>query len=349
MKAIVRESYGGPEVLQVKEISKPVPKKNEVLVKVYAASITKAETMMRTGKPYFGRLITGLFKPKSKVIGACFSGIIEAIGSEVTKFHKHDMVFGEVDMNTGTNAEYACVREDGMISIKPSFLSFEEAAPICDGAITSMNFLSEVVQLQPGQKVLINGASGSLGSAAIQLAKHFGAEVSAVCSSRNIEFVKSLGADHVIDYTKEDFTKKGAYDVIYDTIGSSSFTKCKNALTTNGIYLTPVLKFRTLMQMMFTSKFTSKKVKFSATGMLPAPKLQAITKKLLKIYETGQIKTVVSRKFTMDEIVKAHKFIDNGHKVGNIVLNTKNESQRTNPPIINMNHFFKQAENNRDQ
>ncbi len=342
MKAIVRGNYGGPEVLQVKEISKPVPKNNEVLVKVYAASITKAETMMRTGKPYFGRLITGLFKPKSKVIGACFSGIIEAVGSEVTKFHKHDMVFGEVDMHTGTNAEYVCVREDGMIAIKPSFLSFEEAAPIFDGAITSMNFLSKVVQLQPGQKVLINGASGSLGTAAVQLAKHFGAEVSAVCSSRNIAFVKSLGADHVIDYTKEDFTKKGAYDVIYDTIGSSSFTKCKNALTNNGIYLTPVLKFRTLMQMLFTSKFSSKKVKFSATGMLPIPKLQTMAAQLLKIYETGQVKTIVNKKYMMDEIVEAHKYVDGGHKKGNIVLSTQMERKQTsNTPFVNMNHYFK--------
>ena len=342
MKAIVRGNYGGPEVLQVKEISKPVPKNNEVLVKVYAASITKAETMMRTGKPYFGRLITGLFKPKSKVIGACFSGIIEAVGSEVTKFHKHDMVFGEVDMHTGTNAEYVCVREDGMIAIKPSFLSFEEAAPIFDGAITSMNFLSEMVQLQPGQKVLINGASGSLGTAAVQLAKYFGAEVSAVCSSRNIAFVKSLGADHVIDYTKEDFTKKGAYDVIYDTIGSSSFTKCKNALTNNGIYLTPVLKFRTLMQMLFTSKFSSKKVKFSATGMLPIPKLQTMAAQLLKIYETGQVKTIVNKKYMMDEIVEAHKYVDGGHKKGNIVLSTQMERKQTsNTPFVNMNHYFK--------
>ncbi len=342
MKAIVRENYGGPEVLQVKEISKPVPKKNEVLVKVYAASITKAETMMRTGKPYFGRLITGLFKPKSKVIGACFSGIIEAVGSEVTKFHKHDMVFGEADMNTGTNAEYVCVREDGMITIKPSFLSFEEAAPIFDGAITSMNFLSEMVQLRTEQKVLINGAAGSLGSAAIQLVKYFGAEVSAVCSSQNIEFVKSLGADHIIDYTKKDFTKSGRYDVIYDTIGSSSFTKCKNALTNNGIYLTPVLKFRTLMQMLFTSKFSSKKVKFSATGMLPVPKLQAMADQLLKIYETGQFRTIVNKKYTMDEIVEAHKYVDGGHKKGNIVLSTQMESKQTaNTPFVNMNHYFK--------
>jgi NADPH:quinone reductase-like Zn-dependent oxidoreductase len=228
MKAIVQIKYGGPEVLGIQDVEKPSPNGNEVLIKIHAAGVTAADSMMRAGKPKYGRLFLGLRGPKHKTPGTGFSGVVEAVGPEVTRFAEGDELFGEIVFGSGTYAEYVAVPEDGVIAKKPTHYSFDEAAAVSDGPLTSINFLKDVTSVVPGQRVLINGASGSLGSAAVQLAKHFGAHVTGVCSTANIELVKSLGADEVIDYTQQDFTRSSEqWDVIYDTVGKSSFGRAQ--------------------------------------------------------------------------------------------------------------------------
>lgn len=322
MKAIISTKYGAPDVLQLQEVEKPSPKDNEVLVKIHAASVTKADTMMRSGKPYFARLFTGITKPKHTTLGTGFAGQIEAIGKKVTLFKVGDSVFGESIFGTGTNAEYVCVAENGIIAAKPDDMSYEEAAPICDGAVTSMNFLKNLGNIQPGQKVLINGASGSLGTAAVQLAKHFDVEVTGVCSTANVELVKSLGADIVIDYTKEDFTTNGeTYDIIYDTIGKLSFSKCKKALTTNGIYISPVLRIPLLVQMLWTSMTSSrKKAKFSATGLLPVPEIRYFLEEIKMLFKQKKIKSFIDRYYPLAQAIDAHRYVTAGYIKGNVVL-----------------------------
>ncbi|MEQ6118749.1 NAD(P)-dependent alcohol dehydrogenase [Reichenbachiella sp. MALMAid0571] len=322
MKAIVTTKYGGPDVLQLQQVDKPTPKDNEVLVKIHASSVTTADSMMRTGKPYFGRLFTGITKPKHATPGTGFAGQIETVGKDVTLFKVGDSVFGESIFGTGTNTEYVCVAENGIIAAKPDNITCEEATPICDGAVTSMNFLKNLGNIQPGQKVLINGASGSLGTAAVQLARHFEAEVTGVCSTANIELVKSLGADKVIDYTKEDFTATGeTYDIIYDTVGKLSFSKCKDSLTENGAYISPVIKLPLLIQMLWTSLTGSKKkAKFSATGLLPVAEIQAFLQELRVLFEENKIKSVIDKCYPLEQVAEAHRYIDQGHKKGNIVI-----------------------------
>ena len=324
MKAVIQTKYGAPSVLKVETVSKPTPKPNEVLVKVHAASVTAADTMMRPGTPYFGRLFLGLTKPKYPITGTGFAGVIEAIGNEVTQFGVNDSVFGESLFGSGTHAEFVCVPEDKLIVKKPSNISFQEAAPICDGALTSLNFLTLIAKVKSGQSILINGASGSLGTAAIQIAKILDVSVTAVCSDANLELVRSLGADEVIDYNKLDFTQqKQKYDVVFDTIGGRSFSQCKKILKKNGHYISPVLSLGLLMQMIKTSMIGNKKAKFSATGMLPVPKLRLLMGELLEYIEQGVLKTIIERHYPLEKIVEAHRHIELGHKKGNIVITTK--------------------------
>jgi len=321
MKAIVCTKYGTPDVLQLREVEKPSPGNNEVLVKVIAASVTKADCMMRQGTPFYGRLFIGLTKPKHPIPGTGFAGVIEKVGKDVTLFKKGVSVFGETGVGFSTNAEYLKVAEDALIAQLPSNMTFEEAAPICDGGLTSWSFLKDIGKIQAGYRVLINAASGSLGTAAVQIAKHFGADVTGVCSGANVEMVKSLGADKVIDYTKGDFTKNGkTYDVIFDTIGKSSFSQCKDSLTANGVYLSPVMKIPLLLQMMWTSKFSNKKVKFSATGLRPVPELKALLNEVIEAIEAGSLKMVIDKKYSLEETAKAHWYVETGHKKGNVVL-----------------------------
>ena len=261
MKAIITTKYGSPDVLQLRDIEKPVPKDNEVLIKIHAATITTAETMMRTGYPLICRLFMGLAKPKNPVSGTGFAGKIEAIGKKAQMLKKGDSVFGELLVHFRTYAEYVCIQEEGIIVLKPENITYEEAAVVGDGHITSLNVLKKLAKIKPGQRILINGASGSLGTSAVQLAKYFGTEITAVCSTKNLDLVASLGADIIIDYTQEDFTKNGkTYDVIYDTVGKSSFTSCKSSLTEKGAYLSPVLGLLLLFHMIKTPIFGSKKV-----------------------------------------------------------------------------------------
>ena len=321
MKAVMYTKYGSPDVLQVREMAKPAPQANELLVAVRASSVTAADSMMRQGKPFYGRLFLGLTGPKHSITGTGFAGVVEAVGEEVTQFKPGDAVFGESTFGPGANAEYLCVAEDGVVAALPANLSFAEAAPICDGALTSWAFLKDIGNVQPGQRVLINGASGSLGTAAVQIAKHLGAEVTGVCSARNVALVKSLGADHAIDYTRQDFTATGqTYDVIFDTVGKSSFTRCKGSLTGRGVYLSPVLGLPLLLQMLWTSQFGSKKARFSATGMRAAPELRGFLGELVELIEAGALKSITDRRYPLEAAADAHRYVDQGHKRGNVVL-----------------------------
>jgi NADPH:quinone reductase-like Zn-dependent oxidoreductase len=321
MKAIVCTKYGSPDVLELKEVAKPVPGDNEVLIRVLAASVTAADSMIRTGTPYYGRLFIGLVKPNKPIPGTGFAGVVEAVGKEVKLFKNGEPVFGETGLGFSANAEYVCLPQDGVLAKMPTSMTYEEAAPVCDGALTSLNFLKDVGKIQRGQRVLINGASGSLGSSAVQIAKYFGAHVTGVCSTANLDMVKSLGADKVIDYTKEDFTRASqAYDIIFDTVGKSSFSRCKDSLKDNGVYLSPVLGLSLLLQMIWTSKLGSRKAKFSASGLRPASELRILLNELKEPIEAGMIKSIIDRCYELEQTAEAHRYVDTGHKRGNVII-----------------------------
>lgn len=321
MRAVVANGYGPTDVLELAERERPVPKRDEVLVKVYATNVTAADSMMRRGDPFYARFFLGLRKPKNPVPGMGLAGVIEAVGGEVTQFEVGDPVFGEAGLGFGAHAEYVCVRAGGALMKKPESISYADAATLCDGPMTSLNFLKRMAQTQPGQKVLINGASGSLGTAAVQLAKAFGAEVTGVCSSANVELVTSLGADRVIDYTKVDFTRtEHKYDVIYDTVGKSSFRRCKRVLSKNGVYLSPVLGLGLLFSMLRTSLFGRKKAKFDATGLRPPAEQRVFLAELAEMMAVGQLRVVTECTYTLEQIAAAHAHVDGGHKKGNIVM-----------------------------
>jgi len=321
MKAIVCTKYGSPEVLQLKEVDKPAPGDHEVLIKVVAASVTAADSMIRRGTPFYGRFFIGLMRPKQPIPGTGFAGEIEAVGKKVTLFQKGDAVFGETGLVFSANAEYVCLPEDGVISSLPQKMNHEEAAPVCDGALTSWCFLKDIGKIRSGQRVLIYGASGSLGSAAVQIANYFGAEVTGVCSTANLDMVRDLGATNVIDYTKYDFTDNDqTYDIIYDTVGKSSFSRCKSSLSADGVYLSPVLSLALLGQTLLTSKIGRKKAKFSATGLRAAAELRMLLDELKEVIEAGQLKSVIDRRYPVEQTAEAHRYVDTGRKKGNAVI-----------------------------
>jgi len=321
MKAVLANRYGGPDALEIGEIAKPEPKANEVLVRTYASAVTQADVMMRKGTPRFARVFVGLTKPNARVPGTAFSGKIEAVGSDVTRFKVGDDVFGETAMKFSAHAEFVTVPEDGVIETVPLNMSYDEAAPVVDGALTVHNFLTNLATIRPGDKVLINGASGGLGTAAVQFAKYFGAEVTGVASVRNEDLVRQQAADHFIDYTKQDFTKGSErYDVIFDTVGKVSFGKAKRVLKTNGMFLSPVLGLGLLLNVLWTSRFGTKRAKFSATGMLPHDKLRAALSEVKSLIEEGAVWTVIDRRYPLDEIQDAHAYVEAGHKRGTVVI-----------------------------
>lgn len=327
MKAIVLTRYGSPDNLEMQEVSIPIPKDQEVLVKVAATTATTADTMMRKATPFISRFFLGFFRPRKAITGTGFAGEIVKVGKEVTHFQVGDQVLGETGTDFGANAEYVSVSEKGVVAKMPSNLSFEEAATLTDGPLTSINFLRNLGKIKSGQKVLINGASGSLGTAAVQLAKYYGAKVTGVSSAKNAEMVQSLGADHVIDYHRTDFTNTGEqYDIIFDTVGKSSFSQSKKALKANGIYLSPVLDISLLFQMLRTSK-SRKKAVFSATGLLPQEELRQLLGEVIGIIEGGYLKPVIDRKYPLEKAVEAHRYVDTGRKRGNVVLLAANSRQ----------------------
>jgi NADPH:quinone reductase-like Zn-dependent oxidoreductase len=321
MKSIIVNSYGGPEVLEIKNVAKPTPKENEILIQIKATAITAASTFMREGKPYFGRLFIGLRKPKTQTPGTDLSGIIEAVGKNVTKFKVGDHVMAETGLNCGAYAEYICLSEAELVVHQPENITAEEATGIIDGGCTALSFFTDSIKIKKGQKVLINGASGSIGTAAIQLAKHFGAEVTGVCSTKNKALVKDLGADNLLDYTTGDLeTTTQKFDIIFDTVGKMSFKNGKKLMTAKGVFMTPVLRFGTLLTMLFISPFSSKKLKFAATGMRKhEPRMRDLII-LRDMLATGSLTPIIDRVYKLEQIQEAHTYVDKGHKRGNVVI-----------------------------
>jgi NADPH:quinone reductase-like Zn-dependent oxidoreductase len=323
MKAIVYTAYGAPDVLQLKEVEKPSPKEDEILIKVYATTVTTGDVNVRGFTfvpPGFGplpRLMFGLRRPKRKILGTEVAGEVEVVGKEVTKFKKGDQVFGIASDRFGAYAEYVCRSEAGALAIKPANVSFAEAAAIPFGAGTALYFLRDMAKIQRNQKVLINGASGGVGTYAVQLAKYYGAEVTGVCSTANLELVKSLGADRVIDYTQEDFAERGeTYDVILDTVvGKTSFSRCKDSLKVNGRYLAVAGGLRELLQMAWTSVVGGRKVLFGSPR-----ECKEDLEFLRGLVESGKLTVVIDRRYSLEQIADAHRYVDQGHKKGNVVI-----------------------------
>jgi NADPH:quinone reductase-like Zn-dependent oxidoreductase len=321
MKAIIYEKYGPPDVLQLKEVEKPVPKNNEILVKIKAATVTSGDVRLRKADPFAVRTFNGLLKPKNQILGVEFTGEVESLGKDVKLFNTGDKVFGSASTGFGTYAEYKCIGEDEVVALKPTNITFEEAASVPFGGLTSLHFLSKA-DIEKGQKVLIYGASGSLGVAAVQLAKSFGAEVTGVCSTANLELVKSLGADDVIDYTKEDFTRNGViYDVIYDTVGKSPFSGSVKSLKDKGYYLRAVhISPSSLARGMWTKITSSKKV---IGGISEDNKEKLIF--LKELIEAGKYKPVIDRRYPLEQIAEAHRYVEGGHKKGSVVITVKGQ------------------------
>jgi NADPH:quinone reductase-like Zn-dependent oxidoreductase len=320
VKAIVATAYGAPEVLQLKEVKKPTPKHNEILVKVHATTVNAGDCRMRsfTVPSLFwlpARLALGFRKPRNPIFGMELAGEVEAVGKDVTRFKPGDQVFASTfEQQFGAHAEYKCLPEDGAVVAKPNTLSFAEAATLSIGAQTALFFL-KAGNIRPEHKVLINGASGSVGTFAVQLAKYFGAEVTGVCSTRNVALVQSLGADTVIDYTQADFTKTGeTYDIILDAVGKTTFAQCQGALKPNGYYLNTVMAGATL-QGRWYAMTTDKHI----VGGTAVPRTEALVF-LKELSESGRLKPVIDRCYPLEQMVEAHRYVEVGHKQGNVVI-----------------------------
>ncbi len=319
MKAVIYERYGSPDVLQVTQIAKPEPNENQVLIRVKATTVTAAEGMMRRGDTLAARLILGLRKPakKYRVLGIELAGVVEKTGEQVTRFKAGDEVFGFTGFTPGAYAEYMCLSENASIVKKPLHLSFEKAVSMVDGASTAFCFLMNKAGLKAGRRVLIIGASGSIGTYAVQIAKQFGAHVTGVCSGANAKMVTSLGADKVIDYTKENYeTLEQSYDVIFDTIGKGSFFKCKKILNAHGKYLVTTGNFFKLYFLTLWTNYFSRK-KFIYTMSVEK---SALLEKIKELAEQHQLQPVIDRQYPIDEIVQAHEYMETGRKKGNVVI-----------------------------
>jgi NADPH:quinone reductase-like Zn-dependent oxidoreductase len=326
MLTVIQQKYGTPDVLKIVSTRRPAPAAREVLVRVHATTVTATEAVFRRGKPYISRLFTGLRKPKIETLGEDFAGEVVAVGNGVTKFATGDRVFGTAGPAFGAAAEYLCLSEDEAMIPKPTETSFEEAAASVDGFLTALPFLRDKGHIAAGHRVLINGASGSVGAAAVQVAKYYGAEVTGVCSSANVDLVKSLGADHVIDYTTTDFTRnRKAYDIIFDTVGKTTFRKCRRSLRSHGIFLEAGMGMGVLGSVLFSSLFGRRKAKIAATGLRPTAERIEDLKLLRDLMANGKIVPVIDRVHPLGEIADAHRYVDTGRKKGNVVIRVVRE------------------------
>jgi len=314
MRAVVYEKYGPPDVLRLAEVERPVPKDDEVLVKIHATTVNRSDCGWREAEPFFTRFFTGLLRPKRNILGSELAGEVEAVGAAVTEFAVGDEVFG---LRSGAHAEYVCIRERGALARKPAGMSFEEASAVCDGASIALAAVRNA-DLREGRSILVYGASGSIGTAAVQLAKHFGAHVTAVCNTKNVELVRSLGADEVIDYLEEDFTKNGkTYDVIFDAVGKHSFRRCRRSLKPGGTYFETDLGFMWHVPplALVTRLIGDKKV------TLPMPRYTRDEILFLKeLIEAGKYRAVIDRSYPLEQVVEATRYVETGQKTGNVVL-----------------------------
>jgi len=312
MKAIVYTTYGPPDVLQIKEVETPTPKDDEVLIRIHAAAVTTTDCSLHKGDKLM-RLVFGLRRPRRPILGTEFAGEIEATGKDVRLLREGDQVFAATGAGFGAHTEYICLPEDGALARKPANATYEEAAAICEGGLTALPFLRDKGKIQRGHNVLINGASGAVGTSAVQLAKSFGANVTGVCGPTNVELVKSLGADTVIDYTRADFTQTGqTYDIIFDAVGKSSFSRCKGSLKPGGVYLATVPSLALYAHVLWTSKIGDKKAKVAATGMRPARQQAQDLLVLKELTEAGTLRPVIAGCYPSDQIAEAHRRVETG-------------------------------------
>lgn len=319
MKVAVYTQYGPPEVLQVKQVEIPTPKKNEILLRIKATAVNSGDWRLRKADPFAVRFIFGLIRPKINILGTVFSGEVESIGEDVKDFKIGDSVFGHTDMGFGAYAEYKCLPENASIALKPANISHKEAAVIPFGGVTALHFIKKA-KIKPGQKVLVVGASGAVGSAAVQLAKSFGANVTGVCSTTNITLVKSIGADKVIDYIKEDFTKNGEmYDVIFDAVKAISVSRSIKSLNKNGIMILSAAGMSEMIQGLFISIFSNKKV---MTGLISHKAADVIF--LKELIESEKLKPIIDRTYPLEQIAEAHAYVEKGHKKGNVAIEIEN-------------------------
>lgn len=314
MKAVIHDRYGPPEVLSLEDVERPVPKADEVLIHVHASTVTRTDTGLRGGDYPFTRLFTGLRRPKRRIAGMEFAGVVDEAGSAVERLEEGDAVFG---IRGGANAEYVCVAESGVLARKPEGIAYEEAAAVADGALLALTCL-EPAELREGRSVLIYGASGSIGTAAVQLARHFGADVTAVCNTPNIELVCSLGADSVIDYLHEDFTKDGkTYDVVFDAVGKHSFRRCRRSLKPGGMYITADLGFMYHVPLLaLLTRWVGKRKAKLGIGRRRLKDLLM----LKELIEAGEYRAVIDRTYPLEEVVAATRYVERGQKTGNVVL-----------------------------
>jgi NADPH:quinone reductase-like Zn-dependent oxidoreductase len=321
MKAVVHDRYGPPDVLRIEDVPKPVPASDEILVRVRATGVTRSDAHLRAGQPFVSRVLSGLLRPKRRILGHELAGEVEAVGAAVTEFEVGDRVFGALPylaLSTGAHAEYMCVPERFPLAHMPAGMSFEEAGGVGDGALLTLNVLRPAGGLE-GKRILVYGASGSIGTAGVQLAKHFGAHITAVCNTKNFELVRSLGANEVIDYLQEDFTKNGeTYDVIVDAAGKLSFGRCKGSLKPGGTFL-PTDGFRNLALWLLHKRIGDKKVLFE----LP-PRMRKQDVFFLKgLIEASEYRAVIDRVYPLENVIEAHRYVETQQKVGNVVLTVR--------------------------
>jgi len=315
MRAVVHDRYGPPEVLRIEEVEQPVPKDDEVLVKIHATTVTRTDTGLRSADLFISRFFTGLLRPRNKILGLELAGEVEAVGKDVTEFKVGDHVFG--GNGFGAYAEFICMRESDPLAHKPAGMTFDQAAAVFDGATLALACLRKA-DLREGRSIVIYGASGSIGTAAVQLAKHFGAHVTAVCTAKNVELMRSLGADEVVDYTRDDFTKNGkTYDVIFDSVGRHSFRRSRRSLKPGGTFIETDLGFmwHVPLLLLLTRWIGSKKVKMG---------FPRYTKKDLRLFkeliEAGEYRAVIDRRYPLEDVIEATKYVETGQKTGNVVL-----------------------------